>query len=77
MKKPNEYRVILLGFTEKEPNKSRREKVFASAYHGWKEAFIFPIGGLVVGLNRLGEPVVIPDHPAHSIVLHFFDYVLE
>ena len=71
------YRVTLTGFSAQPMSEYRREKYFASSYPGHKEAHTFPVGGLVIGLNLAGEPVVVPDYPAHSIVLYYFDYTLE
>jgi len=71
------YRVTLTGFSTQPMSERRCNAYFATTYPGHKAAHKFPVGGLVIGLNLYGEPIVVPDYPAHSICLPYFDYTLE
>lgn len=67
------YTVILTGWSENRFSQQRRDQRLFSIGQTLN-AYTFPITGQVIGLNKNGEPIVVPDRPAWPMVLSYFKF---
>lgn len=72
------YTVELQGFSDN-PVSQLRLNNYAGTHQYMAEAIEkmkFPCTGWVIGLNRHGEAIVVPEWPGHGFVLSYFKWVL-